>query len=343
MRFSALMTRRNPDGTVHSAVESVGLEQLPEGEVLLAVEWSGLNYKDALCLTGRGNLVRTYPHVAGIDMAGRVVESRDARYHPGQAVLLTGWRVGEIRWGGFAQRARVAADWLVPLPRQFSTRSAMMVGTAGLAAMLAVNRLQGEGSRPADGEVLVTGAGGGVGSIAVMLLSRLGYKVVAMTGRPELAGALQRLGAARVVGRSEGLEPGGRVLERETWPAVVDTVGGAILGEVLKRVRYGGFVAAIGNAAGNDWDASVIPFILRNIALLGIDTVNQPFAARQVAWDRLTTLFATGAYEPLIEEIGLADLPHHAERILAGGIAGRVLVNLREAGDAEPDASEGLR
>lgn len=328
MSFLALVTRREESGSLHSAVERVADEDLPEGDVLVAVEWSGLNYKDALCLTGRGNLVRNYPHIAGIDFAGRVIESRDARYHPGQAVVLTGWRVGETRWGGFAQRARVPADWLVPLPRKFSTRSAMTLGTAGLAAMLAVNRLQAEGSRATDGEVLVTGAGGGVGSIAVLLLSRLGYAVTAMTGRLDLGDDLRRLGAARVVGR-EVAEASSRVLEKEAWSAVVDTVGGPILGEVLKQMRYGGFVAAIGNAAGNGWDASVIPFILRNVSLLGIDTVQQPFAARQAAWDRLTTLFAPAAYEPLVAEIGLADLPQRAEMILHGGVAGRVLVNPR--------------
>jgi acrylyl-CoA reductase (NADPH) len=294
------------------------------------VEWADLNYKDALVLSGQGNLVKSYPHVGGIDFAGRVVESRDPRYHPGQAVVLTGWRVGETRWGGFAQRAQVDANMLVPLPKRFSTRTAMMLGTAGLAAMLAINRLQAEGSKPGDGEVLVTGAGGGVGTIAVMLLARLGYQVAALTGRPELGEHLTRLGASRIVARDEVLAPTGKVLDKETWAACVDNVGGELLGEVLKKIRHGGAVAAVGNAGGRNWDASVIPFILRGITLCGIDTVMQPFEARQAAWDRLTTLFVPAAYEPLLREVRLADLPGLAAEMLEGHVAGRVVVNPRD-------------
>lgn len=330
MACRALVTHKQADGTILNAVEDLDEGRLPEGNVLVSVEWAGLNYKDALCLSGQGNLVRTYPHVGGIDFAGRVVESSDERYHPGQPVVLTGWRVGEIRWGGFAQRARVNADWLVPLPKRFSTRTAMMLGTAGLAAMLAINRLQAEGSKVGDGEVLVTGAGGGVGSIAVMLLARLGYQVAALTGRPELGDQLTRLGASRIVGREDVLVSTGKALDKEVWAAAVDSVGGPLLGEVLKKIRYGGAVAAVGNAGGRSWDASVIPFILRNISLLGIDTVSQPFEARQAAWDRLTTLFVPAAYEPLLTEAGLADLPELATKMLAGRIAGRVIVNPRD-------------
>lgn len=331
MVFSAHVSRKLDDGTIGGAVEAVDESALPPGNVQVAVEWAGLNYKDALCLSGLGNLVKSYPHVGGVDFAGRVVESSDARYHPGQGVVLTGWRVGEIRWGGFAQRARVDADWLVPLPKRFSTRTAMVLGTAGLAAMLAINRLQAEGSRAGDGEVLVTGAGGGVGSIAVMLLAKLGYRVAALTGRPELAERLTRLGASRIVTRDDVLAATGRVLDKETWSAAIDNVGGPLLGEVLKKVRYGGAVAAVGNAAGRTWEASVIPFILRNISLLGIDTVMQPFASRQAAWDRLTTLFSPSAYEPMVTEARLADLPALAQTMLKGGIAGRVIVNPRDA------------
>lgn len=330
MVFSALVTRKPTEGTISNSVEALDDSMLPPGNVLVAIEWAGLNYKDALCLSGLGNLVKAYPHVGGVDFAGRVVESSDARYHPGQGVVLTGWRVGETRWGGFAQRARVDADWLVPLPKRFSTRTSMILGTAGLAAMLAINRLQAEGSKAGDGEVLVTGAGGGVGSIAVLLLARLGYKVAALTGRPHLGDRLIRLGASRIVSREEVLAPTGRVLDKETWSAAIDNVGGPLLGEVLKKVRYGGAVAAVGNATGRNWDASVIPFILRNISLLGIDTVMQPFAARQAAWDRLTMLFTPATYEPLVSEARLADLPGMAETMLNGGIAGRVIVNPRE-------------
>ncbi len=330
MTFSALVTRQTSEGTLESRLESVSEAALPEGNVLVAVEWAGLNYKDALVLGGKGNLVRSYPHIGGIDCAGRVVESSDARYHPGQAVILTGWRVGETRWGGFAQRVRVNADWLVPLPKRFSTRSAMILGTAGLAAMLAINRLQAEGSRAADGEVLVTGAGGGVGSIAVLLLARLGYRVAALTGRPELAETLTRLGASRIVDRSEILTPSGKALDKEQWVSAIDPVGGPLLGEVLKKMRYGGSVAVVGNAGGLNWDASVIPFILRQVSLLRIDTVMQPYEARVAAWDRLTTLFTPSALEPLLQEVQLEDLPEMAAQLLRGTVAGRVIVNPRE-------------
>lgn len=331
MSFRALVTDRLPDGAVRSTVTSLSDAQLPAGNVLVAVEWAGLNYKDALCLTGQAGLVRTYPHVCGIDFAGRVVESSDERYHPGQAVLLTGWRVGELRWGGYAQRARVDADWLVPLPKRFSTRTAMMIGTAGLAAMLAINRLQAEGIRAGGGEVLVTGAGGGVGSIAVLLLSRLGYSVAALTGRPELGEQLKRLGASRIVSRDEVLTPTGKALDKEVWSGAVDSVGGPLLGEVLKKIRYGGAVAAVGNAGGRGWNASVIPFILRNVSLCGIDTVMQSFEARRSAWDRLTTLFVPAALEPMLTEVGLEELPALADQLLKGSIAGRVIVNPRDA------------
>ncbi|OEO30153.1 acryloyl-CoA reductase [Devosia insulae DS-56] len=330
MSFRALVTERLADGELRSSLKEITDQQLPAGEVLVAIDWAGLNYKDALCLTGQGGLVRTYPHVAGIDFAGRVVESSDARYHPGQAVILTGWRVGELHWGGYAQRARVKADWLVPLPKRFSTRTAMMIGTAGLAAMLAVNRLQAEGVRAGEGEVLVTGAGGGVGSIAVLLLSRLGYDVAAVTGRAALADRLTKLGASRIVSREEVLKPTGKVLDKEQWSGAIDSVGGPLLGEVLKKIRYGGAVAAIGNAGGRGWDASVIPFILRNISLCGIDTVMQPFEARRSAWDRLTTLFVPAAFEPMLTEAGLEDLPGLAAQMLEGKIAGRVVVNPRD-------------
>ncbi|MDB5538932.1 MAG: acryloyl-CoA reductase [Devosia sp.] len=330
MSFRALVTNRLSEGGVRSGVETLAEDQLPDGNVLVSVEWAGLNYKDALCLTGQANLVRTYPHVCGVDFAGRVVESSDARYHPGQAVLLTGWRVGELHWGGYAQRARVNADWLVPQPKRFSGRTTMMLGTAGLAAMLAVNRLQAEGIRAGEGEVLVTGAGGGVGSIAILLLSRLGYEVAALTGRPELAKRLTRLGASRIVAREEVLTPTGKVLDKELWSGAIDAVGGPLLGEVLKKVRYGGAVAAIGNAGGRNWDASVVPFILRNISLCGIDTVMQPYEARRSAWDRLTTLFVPSAFEPMTTEAGLEELPGLAEQMLQGQIAGRVIVNPRD-------------
>jgi acrylyl-CoA reductase (NADPH) len=325
----ALVTSQDPSGKVSSRVEDVEERRLPEGEVLVAIEWSSLNYKDALCLNGLGNLVKVYPHVAGIDFAGRVVESRDARYHPGQAVILTGWRVGETQWGGYAQRARVKADWLVPLPKKLSTRDAMVLGTAGLTAMLAINRLKGEGITPDKGPVLVTGAAGGVGSLSVMLLSRLGYRVSAATGRPEAGEGLKRLGAEEIVSREElALSP--KLLEKERWAAAIDSVGGPMLASVLKKLKYGGAVASIGAAASAEFPGSVIPFILRATSILGIDSVMSPFETRMAAWDRVRDLFSAAAYEAMVSDVRLDDVPVLAERMLQGGVAGRVVINPRD-------------
>ena len=331
MPFHALVTSKDDSGKVSSRLEALADDRLPQGEVLVDVEWSGLNYKDALCLNGLGNLVRAYPHVGGVDFAGRVVDSSDPRYHPGQAVVLTGWRVGEIHWGGFAQRARVKADWLVPLPKKLSTRDAMVIGTAGLTAMLAANRLKAEGLSPDRGEVLVTGAGGGVGTMAVLLLARLGHSVVAVTGRPELEQQLTHLGASRILPRDELLKSSGKALDKEQWAAAVDPVGGPLLGEVLKKIRYGGAVALIGNAGGITWEASVIPYILRGVALLGIDSVMTPYEARLAAWDRLTDLYAPAIYAPLVTEARLDEVPDIAGRMLKGQVAGRVIINPRTA------------
>jgi acrylyl-CoA reductase (NADPH) len=329
MSFKALVTRKDAGGRVASAVEEVDEAPLGEGEVRVGVEWAGFNYKDALCLTGRGNLVRTYPHVAGIDFAGRVIESRDPRYHAGQGVILTGWRVGELHWGGFAQQARVNADWLVPLPKSMSTREAMVLGTAGLTAILAINRLKSAGLATGGGPVLVTGAGGGVGSMAVLLLARLGHEVVAVSGRAELTGALAKLGAASVVGRDAVITQSGKGLDKERWAGAIDTVGGQMLAELLKKIARDGGVAAVGNAGGVEFAGSVLPFILRGVTLFGIDSVVQPFDARVAAWDRLSTLFVPAAYASWVEEAALAELPAVAERILAGQVRGRVVVDLR--------------
>lgn len=327
--FRALLTEKSDAGEISSKV--VELEEgLPEGNVLVGVEWAGFNYKDGLCLTGQGGLVRNYPHVAGIDFAGRVIESADRRYHPGQAVLLTGWRVGEAHWGGFSTRARVNADWLVPLPQKLSTHDAMVLGTAGLTAKLAITKLKGGGLTPDKGEVLVTGAGGGVGSLAVMLLARLGYKVVAVSGRPETVEALKHLGADSVVPREEITGGPEKILESARWAGVIDNVGGPMLARVLKQVKPGGGVASIGNAGGAEFDGSVIPFILRGITLYGIDSVMQPYDVRVAAWDQLQDLYLPALYAEMIEDIGLADIPDAAKRILSGGVKGRVVVNPRE-------------
>jgi acrylyl-CoA reductase (NADPH) len=329
MTFRALLTEKAEDGMVSSSVEMLEDTRLPEGDVTVDVEWAGLNYKDGLCLTGQGGLVRTYPHIAGVDFAGRVRESSDFRYRVGDAVVLTGWRVGETHWGGYAERARVKADWLVPLPPMLSMRDAMIMGTAGLTAMLAINRLEVLGLSPGSGEVLVTGAAGGVGSIAVSLLKHLGYTVTALSGRPQHADMLKALGAATVLDRSEFLEQPDKPLESARFAAAIDCVGGDVLGKLLRQVAYGGGVASLGNAAGIGLNTNVLPFILRGVTLAGIDSVMQPFDARMAAWTRLASLFDFSAYADNVEEVGLEALPEKAAQILKGEVKGRVLVNPR--------------
>lgn len=327
MSFRALLTDRSDDGSVTSTVTELPDDRLPQGDVTVDIEWAGLNYKDGLCLTGQGGLVRTYPHIGGIDFAGTVRDSSDPRYTTGDKVVLTGWRVGEAHWGGFAQRARVKADWLVPLPAAFSTRDAMAIGTAGLTAMLAIDRLEALGLKRDGGEVLVTGAAGGVGSIAVSLLHRLGYSVAALSGRPQHAAMLQELGARTVFDRAEFLAQPDKPLETARFAAAVDCVGGTVLGKLLRQIAYGGAVASIGNAAGIGLEANVLPFILRGVTLAGIDSVMQPYDARIAAWERLAGLFDVARYAANIEEIGLEALPEKAKQILRGEVKGRVLVN----------------
>lgn len=327
MTFRALLTERAEDGRVSSSVQLLDEARLPEGDVTVDIQWAGLNYKDGLCLTGQGGLVRTYPHIAGIDFAGRVRESHDFRYRVGDAVVLTGWRVGEAHWGGFAERARVKADWLVPLPANLNTRDAMVIGTAGLTAMLAINRLEWAGLTPSSGAVLVTGAAGGVGSIAVALLRRLGYQVAALSGRPQHADMLKALGAAEIVDRAGFLGQPDKPLESARYAAAIDCVGGEVLGKLLRQIAYGGSVASLGNAAGISLNTNVLPFLLRGVNLLGIDSVLQPFDARMAAWSRLTGLFDFSAYADNVEEVGLEALPEKAAQILKGEIKGRVVVN----------------
>jgi acrylyl-CoA reductase (NADPH) len=326
MNYQALVTQRGEDGKVSSAVETLDDDRLPEGTVTVDVEWAGLNYKDGLCLTGAGGLVRTYPHVAGIDFAGSVRDSQDTRYRPGDKVVLTGWRVGETHWGGYSQRARVNGDWLVPLPEELSTRDAMIIGTAGLTAMLAIDRLENLGLHADAGEVLVTGAAGGVGSIAISLLARLGYKAIALSGRLEHAERLRSLGSTTVLPRDAFLAEPDKPLESARWAAVIDTVGDRILGKTLRQVKYGGAVAAVGNAAGIELETNVLPFILRGVTLSGIDSVMQPYAARVAVWSRIAQSFDIAAYGDLVEEVGLQGLPEAASRILAGQVRGRIIV-----------------
>ena len=328
MEFSALVTEKNENGEIFSTVKPLNENQLAQEDVLIKVEWSGLNYKDGLCLTGGGGLVRNYPHIGGIDFAGIVISSKDNRYKKGDKVIVTGWRVGEVCWGGYAQLASVKADYLVPLPKNMSTRNAMVIGTAGLTAQMAISRLKENGLTPEQGEVLITGAGGGVGSIATMLLADEGFEVVALTGREETQDLLKKLGASSIIGREEFLETNRRVLEKERFSAVIDNVGGEMLGNILKSVKYGGSVALIGLAGGANWNASVIPFIIRSVNLFGIDSVMAQFEKRNKAWEQLAQNFDQDKYAPLVSEIKLEELPIYAKRILKGEVLGRVIVKL---------------
>lgn len=328
MTFRALVIDKAADGTITQTVGELEDSQLPDGDVTVRVDYSTLNYKDGLCMHGQGGLVRSYPHVPGVDFSGVVETSDDPRYHSGDRVVLTGWRVGEARWGGYATRARVKSDWLVKLPEAISNRQAMAIGTAGLTSMLAVMSLEKAGLAPDKGEVLVTGAAGGVGSVAVALLAKLGYTVAAVTGRLEMADYLKGLGAASIVDRAELAEAGPKPLETERWAAAVDAVGGEMLAKVLKQVKYNGSVAAIGLAAGAGVPSfTVIPFLLRGVNLLGIDSVMRPYEDRVAAWNRIVTNLPMDKLEAMISEHGLDEMPALGTSILKGGVKGRVVVN----------------
>ncbi|MEM7271401.1 MAG: MDR family oxidoreductase [Pseudomonadota bacterium] len=328
MGFNALVVEKSEDGAISQSVQSIEVDQLPEGEVLVDVEYSTLNYKDGLCLTGNGGLVRNYPHVPGIDYAGTVAESSDDRYKAGDKVVLTGWRVGEVSWGGYSQKARAKADTLVPLPAGLTTKQAMAVGTAGFTSMLSVLALENHGLKPGNGPVLVTGAAGGVGSVAVAILAALGHEVAGVTGRPEQEDYLKSLGATQIIAREELAEPSGKPLERETWAGCVDAVGGPMLAKVLTQMMYGGSVAAVGLAGGAKLPATVIPFLLRGVNLLGIDSVMQPYAPRVAAWERIASDLPMGKLEAMVEMANLSDLPGLGASILKGGVKGRVVVDV---------------
>lgn len=324
----ALLVEKNAEGLTHAAVTEVDESRLPEGDVTVAVEYSTLNYKDGLCIGLGGGLVKTYPHVPGVDFAGRVLVSQDARFRPGQAVVLTGWRVGETRWGGYATRARVRGDWLVALPEGITTRDAMAVGTAGLTAMLATMALEDHGLKPGQGEVLVTGAAGGVGSVATAILSHRGYRVAAVTGRPETEGYLRELGASRIVPRADLAETVRRPLETETWAGCIDAVGGAMLARILGQMCYGASVAAVGLAGGSGLPATVIPFLLRGVNLLGIDSVMCPLPRRIAAWSRIAQELPLDRLSAMTRMAALADLPALGAAILKGEVQGRVVVDV---------------
>tara|TARA_R110002167_G_scaffold202616_1_gene406458 strand:+ start:59659 stop:60642 length:984 start_codon:yes stop_codon:yes gene_type:complete len=324
--FNALVVEKNEEGKTSAAVHQIGLDDLPAGDVTVAVAYSTVNYKDGLCIGPGGGLVRTYPHVPGIDFAGTVEASDDPRYKAGDKVVLTGWRVGEAYWGGYSQKARVKADWLVPLPEGLDTRQAMAVGTAGLTAMLAVMALEDHGIK--DGPVLVTGAAGGVGSVATAILAHLGHEVAAVTGRPETAAYLKALGATRIVAREEINETVKRPLEAEVWGGCVDAVGGEMLARLLGQLKYGASVSAVGLAGGAGLPATVIPFLLRGVNLLGIDSVMQPYETRVRAWARIAKDLPMDKLEAMIVPARLADLPKLGADILKGQVKGRVVVDV---------------
>ena len=329
--FNALVVTKDATDTTTAKVTALDDADLPkvDGGVTVAVEYSTVNYKDGLCLSpGGGGLVRNYPHVPGIDFAGTVETSDDPRYKAGDKVVLTGWRVGEAHWGGYAQKARVRADWLVPLPDGLTPKQAMAVGTAGFTAMLAVMALEEHGLTPDQGEVLVTGAAGGVGSVATAILANLGYQVAAVTGRPETAAYLKDLGATRIVAREELAETVKRPLESETWAGCVDAVGGDMLARVLGQMKYGASVAAVGLAGGARLPTSVVPFLLRGVNLLGIDSVMKPYEGRLRAWERVATDLPLGKLDDMVQEAKLADLPKLGQDILAGKVKGRVVVDV---------------
>jgi acrylyl-CoA reductase (NADPH) len=328
MSFNAIIVEKDDEGKTSASVKAINDSDLPEGNVTIAVEYSTVNYKDGLCIGPGGGLVRNYPHIPGIDFAGTVEASDDDRYKPGDKVVLTGWRVGEAYWGGYSQKARVNADWLVPLPDGLTTRHAMAVGTAGFTAMLAVMALENQGMKKGEGPVLVTGAAGGVGSVATAILSHLGYDVAGVTGRPETADYLKSLGVTQIVAREEINETTKRPLEKETWAGCIDAVGGEMMARVLGQMQYGASVAAVGLAGGAALPATVIPFLLRGVNILGIDSVMQPYENRVEAWKRVATDLPLDKLEDIIVPAKLSDLPQLGKDILKGQIKGRVVVDV---------------
>jgi acrylyl-CoA reductase (NADPH) len=324
--FKALVLHQMERKTTAS-IESVSEEDLPEGDVLVAVEYSSLNYKDGLAVTGKGKVVLVFPIVPGVDLAGTVLTSESPAFKPGDRIVVTGWGLGERQWGGYARKARVRSEWILPMPAGLDARRAMAIGTAGFTAMLCVMALEEAGVAPDSGPVLVTGAGGGVGSIAVAILANLGYQVTALTGRPEIHDSLRELGASEIVERSSMEEPP-RPLESQRWAGAVDTVGSKILARVLAETYYRGAVAACGLAAGFDLPATVMPFILRGVRLSGVESVLCPMPQRKIAWARLVQDLPMAMLDRLTRVISLEQVPAAAADILAGKVHGRVVIDL---------------
>lgn len=325
--FRAMIVREGQDGRFTREVSTRSVEELPDGDVLIAVRFSSLNYKDALSATGNKGVTRTYPHTPGIDAAGVVAQSRDARFPAGAPVLVTGYDLGMNTPGGFAEYIRVPADWVVPCPAGLTLEESMIYGTAGFTAALSVHELRTR-VHPGDGEVLVTGASGGVGSLAVGILAKAGYRVVAVTGKSDAESFLKDLGAVSVVGREECLDQSGKPLLRERWAGAIDTVGGDILATVLKSTRYGGAVTCCGLVASPKLETTVFPFILRGIRLLGIDSVNCPMPLRQEIWNKMSAEWRPGALSSIAMRCSLQQLGDYIPRILKGAVRGRILVDL---------------
>ncbi|QRN38081.1 MDR family oxidoreductase [Pectobacterium carotovorum] len=315
------------DGLTHAQIREIDAEQLPAGDVTVDISWSGINYKDALAITGKGKIIRNFPMVPGIDFVGTVRHSDSDRFAVGQPVILTGWGVGENHWGGLAQQARVKSDWLVPLPASLDARKAMILGTAGFTAMLCVMALEDGGITPESGDIIVTGASGGVGSTAVALLAELGYQVTAVSGRADNTDYLKKLGAKQVLDRSE-FSGSPRPLEKQRWAGAVDTVGDNVLATLLAQMDYNATVAACGLAGGVALPTTVMPFILRNVRLQGVDSVMAPLARRQQAWERLAAILPESFYRQVTQEIGLEDVPAVAAALLENKVTGRTLVKI---------------
>jgi acrylyl-CoA reductase (NADPH) len=325
--FKALLLNQEDKKTV-ATISQVDESQLPEGNVKIDVKYSSLNYKDGLAITGKGKIIRNFPMIPGIDLAGVVSQSDDPRYKEGDEVVLTGWGVGENHWGGMAEKASLNGDWLVPMPAGLDAEKVMAIGTAGFTAMLCVQAIVDAGIKPEDGEVLVTGASGGVGSVSVTLLNQLGYQVAAVTGRASANGELLKsLGASRIVERSELEEPA-KPLERQVWAAAVDTVGSKLLSKVLAQMNYNGVVAACGLAGGFDLPTTVMPFILRNVRLQGIDSVMCPREKRIKAWEQLATLLPESFYDQASKTVALEEAIQAAEDITNGAVTGRVTIKI---------------
>jgi acrylyl-CoA reductase (NADPH) len=330
MVFRALVLNQGADRRVSGAVETLSDDRLPAGDVTVAIAYSTLNYKDGLILTSGGGLVKTWPHVGGIDFAGTVESSDDQRFKPGDNVVLNGWRVGELHWGGYATKAHVKGEWLVQLPSSISPRRAMAIGTAGYTSMLCVMALERHGLTPASGEILVTGAAGGVGSIAVAILAKLGFTVVAATGRPQEADYLRSLGAASILDRKALTEAPDRPLLSERFAGLIDTVSGVMFARALAQVKYNGAAAVCGLAGGPTFPGSILPFILRNITVYGIDSVMLPRGPREEAWRRLGADLPLEKLDSMVSEAALSNLMALAPKILKGEIRGRVVVDVNK-------------